>query len=134
MSSVWLGSLHRVVYCRPRWLACTALASMLRVWLQHVQQGEACYQQRRIRPYISVAQPSAPRRPRPLSVGRGRVVTCGKRQSSGSRAVSRRILRRRPSTTGAVRKIRSWTSPRWPWDCLSAAWNQTRRAWPGGSH
>jgi hypothetical protein len=32
---------------------------MFRVWLQHVQPGQARYQQRRIRPYISVAHPTA---------------------------------------------------------------------------
>ena len=30
---------------------------MFQIWLQHVQPGEICYQQRRMRPYISVAHP-----------------------------------------------------------------------------
>jgi hypothetical protein len=35
------------------------LTSMFQIWLQHVQPGEICYQQRRMRPYISVAHPFA---------------------------------------------------------------------------
>jgi catechol 2,3-dioxygenase-like lactoylglutathione lyase family enzyme len=33
------------------------LTSIFQIWLQHVQPGEICYQQRRMRPYISVAHP-----------------------------------------------------------------------------
>ena len=57
MASVWLCIVHQTACSEAGWLACVALTSMPRIWLQHVQPGEARYQQRRIRPYISVAHP-----------------------------------------------------------------------------